>query len=518
MATGSVVSRTAPVTPASPQGGGTALHAGQTLVARVVEVKDNGLVRLATRDAFFDVKPTQPLTVGARVMLQVEGSGNAIKLVMHADPQAMNGGGRQAITPTPISARNAQANGIQSGATVPNSGTTATQTTPNGVGTQGTNTAAARPSASMPTPPVSVSTTSASPATTPPQPVTYNQFGQSSAVPRATADGTVMRAAVPGGDAKPSGTTPAQAPVQSVQRQALSEMVHAAVGRQNGLAPLFANLAQASGSPAPLPDTVTRAMEQLLGLRVSATNPPSAETVKTAIAQSGIFQEARLATPNPPPAGDMKSSLLMLRNVLRSVLGGDPVPATTSDRPPPPRRNALPQGQRPAPANLPQTMAPQEMMRVLLAQTEAALDRLRLTQFASRPDDGDGHTARAAATSEWTLEIPLALGAQTAIAQFRIDRDGGNDQDEKVRQWTVRFSIDIDPLGPIHAQIVLTAGDVAVTLWAERPETADKLTENATDLRSALDDADLAVDDIQMRAGSPNAAPRTAGAMVDQKT
>lgn len=551
-------------------------------------------MRLATRDAFFEVKPTIPLSVGTRVMLQVEGSGNALRLVMHADADAPPKGAGNTSTaqtgraPAPTIAHSAATNaaiaqsglppGAQStslsaptapippnsvippGATAPlgASGTAAAGTAAAAYGQAGQTTSqvvvanqpTSQTAASTPTVIASPSIKASAPQSTATiQSGSLVQSGvQAPNAPASPAPGATA-ATKP---APPASTTPASPsglsafgigatspPTQSAGpqppadpvRAALSEMVHRAISRQDGLAPLFSNLTRLSSAPnRPLPDAIARAVEQLLGLRVNAGQPLSAGSIKNAVQQSGIFQEARLAWPSapsmasspaPPPAtGDMKSSLLMLRNVLQSVLGGEAVSVRPNpDRPPPPKRHGLPNGQRPAAPTLSNAVMPQETMRVLLAQTEAALERLRLSQYASRPDDGDGRSSRAAGgVSEWNLEIPLALGQQTAIAQFVIERDGANGTDAEEQTWQVRFSIDVDPLGPVHVQLTLRAGDVTVAVWAERDEAMPKLREGVDELRESLREAELGVDDIQLWHGRPRDAATRSGSFVDRQT
>lgn len=337
-----------------------------------------------------------------------------------------------------------------------------------------------------------------------------------------------------------TGAPPAATPsAATTPKAALNQAVREALATQSGMAPLFANLAALSGSPlaASMPNAVLQVAAQLMGLRLSADGSVSGESVKKAIAQSGLFLEKSLANAGAgaqqpsSPGGDMKASLLMLRSLLQSWLGADGDEAALQAlaanaglaRPAAPKRGALPEGQRPASSTLDTSGGADKAQaagRHLLDQTEAALSRLRLSQFASRSDGSDASVHRASAGNpQITLDIPIALGKETAVAQFTVERDGkesGRDG-EISATWRVRFAVDMEPLGPVRALIAMRGEAVDVTLWAERPETAALFTSNAGDLRDGLARADFSIDDVRCWAGKPPEA-RKSGSLVDKRS
>ena len=112
--------------------------------------------------------------------------------------------------------------------------------------------------------------------------------------------------------------------------------------------------------------------------------------------------------------------------------------------------------------------------RQLIAQTDGALARQTLLQAASLPDQPD--MPRAEASQRWTFEIPFATPQGTSIAQFEVSRDGRMPQaDPQARIWRARFSLDVEPMGPVHALIALSGARASVTLWAERATSASRL-------------------------------------------
>jgi hypothetical protein len=127
---------------------------------------------------------------------------------------------------------------------------------------------------------------------------------------------------------------------------------------------------------------------------------------------------------------------------------------------------------------------------------------------------------RTEAAQRWNFEIPFATPQGTAIVQFEVSRDGRAPQsDPQTRTWRARFSLDVEPMGPVHASIALSGARTSVTLWAERHSTAARLQDNAPLLSDALRAAELEPADFQLRVGAPPAARQAApGRFMDRAT
>jgi len=104
------------------------------------------------------------------------------------------------------------------------------------------------------------------------------------------------------------------------------------------------------------------------------------------------------------------------------------------------------------------------------------------------------------------------------MAQFEISRDGGGNQVEAAKRvWQARFSLDIEPAGPVHALVSLVGERTSVRMWAERPATAAQLRAGAAELSQALSKAELVPGDIVIRDGAPlQIAPARAGHFLDR--
>ncbi|MBA4094798.1 MAG: flagellar hook-length control protein FliK, partial [Candidatus Accumulibacter sp.] len=135
--------------------------------------------------------------------------------------------------------------------------------------------------------------------------------------------------------------------------------------------------------------------------------------------------------------------------------------------PPPPIKGAQPSAQPIAPPTLVPDMPREAALSQLLTDTEGAVARQTLLQVASLPDRIDPGTPRLDATPRWLFEIPFAMPNGTAIAQFEIARDGGGvEADSNGRVWRARFSLDVEPAGPVHALVSLNGEKTSVRFWA----------------------------------------------------
>lgn len=254
---------------------------------------------------------------------------------------------------------------------------------------------------------------------------------------------------------------------------------------------------------------------------------------------------AAVAMPVPQPglpigAGD-DAVVALLRTVVRGLeIAGSLTPLRADEaseaaaalaaigterdgRPPPPRRGQAPRGQPALPADRIGTDGVEGLGRRALEHTEGALSRILLEQFAALDRRGDDPVTapEARGTREWAVEMPIATRDGTAVVQMTVERDGGRDRTARAgdRGWRVRFSMDVEPLGPIHAQIGLVGEKLSIGLWAERPDAASRLGDDVGRLQGALEAAAIPVESIHLATGRPASggpAP-TAGRFVDVK-
>ena len=113
------------------------------------------------------------------------------------------------------------------------------------------------------------------------------------------------------------------------------------------------------------------------------------------------------------------------------------------------------------------------------------------------------------------FEIPFSTPHGSAIAQFEIRRDGsGGTAEQSGPVWRARFSLDVEPMGPVHAQIVLMGERAWVTLWAEREASVQMLREKEALLSQALKESDV-VPEVAFCLGAPHRRAAAAGQFLD---
>jgi hypothetical protein len=346
--------------------------------------------------------------------------------------------------------------------------------------------------------------------------------------------GLFLESALASGSVSPDGSVPDLKAALIVLRQTLASAVGAT---ENAAAPASATAA-ASASP-------TKPAQNVASSPALAPSPsPETDGVETPLPQSRallaagagnlsplLLAEARTnAGPDTVTAGAVLNLLQeTLQEVPRAADNASPTMVTSQGASnqdvasrasaPPPFRGSLPSAQPVASPSIPANALLATIARRLLDDTDAALARQTLLQVASLPDRTDLSTARLDPTApRWNFEIPFATSQGTAMAQFEISRDGGgNDVAAAKRVWRARFSLDVEPAGPVHALISFSSERTSVRMWAERPQTAAQLRAGASQLSQALALAQLQPGDIVIREGSPpQAAPAKAGHFLDR--
>jgi len=452
------------------------LEAGQSIEARVAQILAKGVMLLDLSSARLMVKTQESLPAGQKLNLQVESDKGNVRLVI-----LNNTDGKATVKLDVLQAHGGLDRGTASGAGAPVSKNTG-----------------------MPSQPRSRNL----PSQEPPQALRMTRDGQSEPVKN-----SVRGAAPVDGDSRPVVKTASQA----LQAE-ISRAVQKAITNQNSLSGIFAEARQVLQDPkARLPENVQQALKNLLGLRLSGQGKISGPDIRQAFSGSGIFMENRLAgkTAGEFSAGaDLKSALVRLNGALKAWLGETAQPHTAPQtRLSPPFKQGMPQGQPPRSPVLETGSALPEAGRILLGEARAALSRLTLLQTASLPSHNDAALQRAA---EWNFEIPLKLGEETAIAQFRIDSETKGERSVEQRQWNVQISLDVPQTGPVHAALSLRGEAVRINLWAQHDDTLAMFKSQKAWLKAALEDSGLEAGRISFQKGLPKVKAPEPGSIMDQ--
>jgi len=338
----------------------------------------------------------------------------------------------------------------------------------------------------------------------------------------------------------PAALVPAQAGQSAAQESGLLVTITAELAPQEVLAPLpsivpqtgtvagTAASTQAASTQAAAPAIAQEILDLAAANQITASTAVPADAAARAAASSAalnLLQEAVQATPlaaaNLSRLLSENGQALALLPVVTGVrtTAVDDAEFARTDLPPPPVNGALPAAQPVAPATLSPHAPLETTLQHLLSDTDGAIARQTLLQIASLPGQADPSATRAdASIPRWNFEIPFATARGTAMAQFEISRDGGGrDADPAKQVWRARFSLDVEPAGPVHALVSLNGGRTSVRMWAERPATASQLRAGVAQLSQALSRAELTPGEIVVRDGAPSqGAPVVAGHFLDR--
>lgn len=276
---------------------------------------------------------------------------------------------------------------------------------------------------------------------------------------------------------------------------------------------------RSASAQAPPPED--EALEARFGAFVAApkTAPAIQQPVRAALSalvQLGLIGEEAVA-PESSNAPVVEPKALVPRGY------GAPAETARSTSPPPPYAGGPMAGQKPAAMSLAADLPIADAVRNLLKATGGTLARQDLMQIASLPDsarpDADGPEVRQQG-ARLNLDLPFVTPQGVAVAQFEIGHDGGGSGGYAggpiERTYKARFSIDLEPMGPVHALVTLTGSRTRVSLWAERAETIARLRASEEVLGAALREAEL-VPEVAVHSGAPStqgASPL--GHFVDQ--
>lgn len=277
--------------------------------------------------------------------------------------------------------------------------------------------------------------------------------------------------------------------------------------RQASVAPLLANLgwiANGKESAGSLPSSVSQAANKLwLALPTPATLSEP-DGLQTAIARSGAFLEAALASGDRRTLAaslqhDFKGLLLNLSHVLRNQ-GARPTAATTESS----AHSPLPLAGGPltslpaTPATLAVVETPGQQMNELARQSEGALARMTTLQAtASSTQDSP--------VQHMLVEIPVRHGDRASVLRLRIEHDRSQQRAgrESSDAWAIEAAMDLGSVGALHARVTLQGHRIGVQLRAESAAVVDTLIARSPELESMLREAGLEVDRVVCLHGMP---------------
>lgn len=320
------------------------------------------------------------------------------------------------------------------------------------------------------------------------------------------ADGEVMQVRILRNSPVLALETLSSTPPPGADEQLTADALRRYIPRQASPAPLLSNLAwMARGgvNTGDLPKPVLQAAAQLWQALPAAADLIDPQGLQNAIARSGTFLEATLASGDRRASAaaattDLKALMLSLVRTLRDYGGRSEAALADSHLP-----AQMPSARGPlaalptAPATLAVLDTPNQQMNELARQSDGALARLTTLQVTNNAQD--------APLQSMLLEIPVRHEGRASVLRLRVEQDrsrhrGGNDAADS---WTVEAAMDLGTIGAMHARVSLQGQRISVQLRAESASILETLSARTPQLESMLRDAGLEVDRIVCLHGMP---------------
>ncbi len=298
-------------------------------------------------------------------------------------------------------------------------------------------------------------------------------------------------------------TLPRQIPLPPLLRN-LALIVKNRAENISGIAPAStpANSRRTSSLP-PLPQPLVELVRSVVEKLPRSENITTGEGLKQAVAQSGLFMEAKLAqalqqpkTGSTTPPIDFKGGLLSLLLTLLNFSKNPQTSIPSSHTPSMSNATIHAQGgaQPGAQATLSQSMNLQQTLTELLRSVEGGLARLQLSQLVSSTPDDDGKRA-------WVMELPVRTDTHIDVIQLRIEKEKENRTSKQTAIWTVTLALELGGLGPVQARITLVNKTVSTNFWAEQAHTTELIQEHLNILQHRYREVGLSIGTLQAHHG-----------------
>lgn len=299
-----------------------------------------------------------------------------------------------------------------------------------------------------------------------------------------------------------------------VQQQALRERLPQAVSMRELLPALERAARDTDAAAAPATNARTTALVQtILNTLPAFKDLAQPEVLRRAILTSGLFLESNLARATDADLRqlvprDLKASLLRLVQAVSPNAAPPPAVASTAAATsghPEPRTRAVSGHAESRPVTLPP--APEDGAPPhprVAEQARGGIAAIEANQLKAAVETNQG-------SAIWTMDLPVRDPAgELRHLRLEVEEESVRRQGGMQRQWSMTVSMDIEPLGPMHARVTLIEDSVHTVIWSEWPATAELARLHADWLCVQMRQAGLDPADVQCLQGEP--APRVPSA------
>ena len=211
---------------------------------------------------------------------------------------------------------------------------------------------------------------------------------------------------------------------------------------------LIINLPKIKNSES-ISDNLKRLAKEILESLPKLKNTRNPQQLKKAITNSGLFLEAKLATPNNETKSDFptdfKNKLLKFQHALKQELEVKNNQKTSS--------NEL------------------NLLKEMQQKTESSLARVILNQLNSLPKE-EG------VKQMWLLDLPFINKETAESVKIEVDREQHSNPDENEENWAVTLTITPPGLATIHCKISCLDKIINTRFWSDSQGVVDKISQH----------------------------------------
>ncbi len=232
-----------------------------------------------------------------------------------------------------------------------------------------------------------------------------------------------------------------------------------------------------------VPASVRHLAQSLLTYLPDLRELSTFQGIKHAIAESGIFLEARLAVlaQNGRESIDHDLKAGLLRFAGRAEAGSQFGDLQTR------KGNDLP-------ADASRSETESQLNRTLAESARGALGRIVLNQAVSLPGDHAGKQT-------WNLEIPFLTSGQVQSAKVTIQRESRARSTTIESQWTIAVELNPPKLGTLQCKICLLGNQVNVYFRTESESARELIQANLNTLEKQFGNAGLTAGNLATGVG-----------------
>jgi hypothetical protein len=159
-----------------------------------------------------------------------------------------------------------------------------------------------------------------------------------------------------------------------------------------------------------------------------------------------------------------------------------------------------------------------DVVEALMRYVMGALARTRVHQLSTHPEGR--RSTDPAVVQAWSVEIPVAERGRFDGLEMLIEEQQGpsGPRGALERVWQVAMSLEIAPLGPLHALLRLSGTRLATTLWVERETTLAAARSALHDLGECLRAEGVEVTRLECMPGAPPPRSSAHDRLLDIRT